>query len=284
MSKLALITLIALVTTLVAAPSDQLKTLHDKTDARLHKIMDGSRGVVGLTAFDLTSGERFAVNENVVFPQASAIKVAILMEVFKQAHEGKFKLTDTRRIQREDKTGGSGILAELGDGTVEMTLHDLCVLMIVLSDNTATNMLLDLVGRENINRTLASLGLKETKVQRRMMDMEAAKRGQENLSTPAEAARIMEILYKGEFVSRSICDEILGILKKGKATNLKAGLPEEIVVASKPGSIPGVTTEWAIVYAKKRPYIVTVMEKNGQGDAPTLIKEISRTLYEHFAH
>jgi beta-lactamase class A len=115
---------------------------------------------------DLTTGERFAINENVVFSQASAIKIAILMEVCKQAHDGKFQLTDLRRIEEKDKAAGSGVLVELGDGTVQLSIHDLCVLMILVSDNTATNILIDLVGMNNMNQTLAALGLEQTRVRR----------------------------------------------------------------------------------------------------------------------
>jgi len=154
----------------------------------------------------------------------------------------------------------------------------------VLSDNTATNLLLDLVGRDNLNRTLESLGLKQTRVRRRMMDTAASWRGDENLSTPAEAARIMEILFKGEFVNRQVCDEILAILKKPKPGGIKSGVPTEVPMAFKPGSISGVTTEWAIVFLKDRPYVLVVMENYGlDDDATTAMKELSRTLYEYFS-
>jgi beta-lactamase class A len=261
-----------------------VKIIHDKTEARLKEIASRTRGALGFIALDLTSGERFALNEDVSYQQASAIKIAILMEVFKQAHEGKFKLTDLRRIEQKDKTAGSGVLIELGDGTVQLSLRDLCVLMIVLSDNTATNLLLDLVGRDNLNRTLESLGLKQTRVRRRMMDTAASWRGDENLSTPAEAARIMEILYKGEFVNRQIYEEILAILKKPKPGGIKSGVPTEVPVAFKPGSISGVTTEWAIVFLKDRPYVLVVMENYGlEDDATTAMKELSRTLHEYYS-
>jgi beta-lactamase class A len=268
----------------VTAQEANVKIIHDKTAARLKEIANRARGALGFAALDLTNGDRFALNENVSFPQASAIKIAILMEVFKQAHEGKFRLTDLRRIEKKDKTGGSGVLIELGDSTVQLSLHDLCVLMIVLSDNTATNLLLDLVGMENINRTLESLGLKQTRVRRRMMDTAASWRGDENLSTPAEAVRIMEVLFKGEFVNRPICDEMLAILKKGKPGGIKSGVPTDVQVAFKPGSISGVTTEWAIVYLKDRPYVVVVMENYGlEDDATSAMKDISKTLYDYFS-
>jgi beta-lactamase class A len=272
-----------LITQSLMSQTENLKVLHEKTASHLREVVSKTRGAMGFSALDLTNGERFGENENLVFPQASAIKIAILMEVFKQAHEGKFKLSDVRRIRKEDKTGGSGVLIELGDGTVELSLRDLCVLMMVLSDNTATNLLIDLVGQENINASLISLGLKQTKVQRRMMDTAASHRGDENISTPTEAARIMEILFKGEFISHTVCDDILSILKKLKTSNLKAALPEDVETASKPGSISGVTTEWAIVYLKERPYVLVVMENYGMGDAPDAMKEISKTLYEYFS-
>lgn len=273
-----------MVTVGAMAQEANLKIIHEKTEARLREIAARSRGALGFCALDLTGGERFALNETAVFPQASAIKIAILMEVFKQAGEGRFKLTDRRRITKQDKTGGSGVLVELGDGTVELTLHDLCVLMILVSDNSATNLLLDLVGMANVNRTLTSLGLKETRVGRRMLDTASSWRGEENTSTPAEAARIMELLFKGEFLGRKTDDEILAILKKPKSTSLKAGLPPDVAVASKPGAIAGVATEWAIVYLKDRPYVLVVMENYGLAeDATAAIKEISRTLHDYYS-
>ena len=156
--------------------------------------------------------------------------------------------------------------------------------MILVSDNTATNMLIDLVGMDNINQTLEELGLQHTRVRRRMLDTAASWRGDENVSTVAEAARIMEILFKGEFLNRTTCDEILAILKKPKNGGIKSGLPADVSVAFKPGGIAGVKTEWCIVLLRDRPYVVTVMENYGlEDDAASAIKEISRTLYDYFS-
>ena len=260
-----------------------MNLLREKTESRLREIAAQSRGVLGFAVLDLAGKDQFGLNQNHLFPTASAIKISVLMEVYRQAHQGKFSLMDTRRIERSDKTPGSGVLAELGDGSVQMSLYDLCVLMIVLSDNTATNMLIDLVGMAAVNESLASLGLQHTRLRRRMMDTEAMLRGDENLSTPAEAAQIMKVLYHGEFINRAVCDEILAILKKPKTSNIVSGLPAGITVASKPGGISGVTTEWALVLLKHRPYVVTVMDNYGLGqDGSSAIKEISRVLFEYF--
>lgn len=266
------------------AQETNLQVVHQKTETRLCEFAARSRGALGFVALDLTSGERFAHNDTLIFPQASAIKIAILMEVYKQAGEGKFKLTDTRRITRSDKTGGSGILKDLGDGTVELNIEDLCVLMIVLSDNTATNLLIDLVGMDNINRTLDALGLKQTRVRRRMLDTRASWRGDENVSTPAEAARVMEILFQGEFQNRRTCDAILTILRKTQRGAIKSALPADISVAFKPGGIAGVATEWAIVELENRPYVLVVMENYGlEDDAATAMKDLARVAHEHFS-
>ena len=271
----------------VLAQTENWKLVHTKTEAQLAEVVSRARGVVGVSALDLTSGERFGVNDTLLFPQGSAIKIPILMEVYKQAAEGKFKLTDLRSISRKDKVGGSGILQDFGNGTSRLSIQDLCVMMIVLSDNTATNMLIDLVGMASIKRTLSSLGLKETRLQRRMMDTAASGRGEENLSTPIEAVRIMEILYKGELVSRAVCDEMLSMLrvplKMPKSSSIKSGLPDDVPVAFKTGDIPGVDTEWAIVDLKGRPYVLVIMENfELDGEAEPVMKDISRILYQYF--
>lgn len=267
----------------VFAQSENWKLVHHQTEMKLREIASRVHGAMGMTALDLTSGERLAINEDLVFPQGSAIKIAILMEVYKQANEGKFKLTDLLWVNKAQQVGGSGVLFQLGDHASQLSIRDLSVLMILLSDNTATNMLIDVVGMHNVNKTLAGLGLQQTRLQRRMINAPASGRGEENLSTPAEAARIMELLYRGEFINRQICDEILLILEKSKSGNLRSGLPEEVPVAFKPGELPGVSTEWAIVYLKERPYVAVVMENYGIGnEAPAAMKEISRTLYDYF--
>ncbi|GBC81352.1 Imipenem-hydrolyzing beta-lactamase [bacterium HR10] len=264
-------------------PQEHVRLLREKTEARLREIVASARGVMGIVVVDLVSGERFAINEDLVFPQGSAIKIPILMEVYKQAHEGRFRLTDRRRLEKAHVVGGSGILKEFGEGLSELSIYDLCVLMIVLSDNTATNMLIEMVGMENVNRTMAALGLTRTRLQRKMIDPAASARGEENLSTPAEAARLMEILYRGEFINREVCDQILAILKKPKRTAVSAGVPSDVPIASKPGSIPGVSTEWAIVELRERPYVIVVMENYGMGEeAPAAFREISRTVYDYF--
>ena len=279
-----LVVIVVLMSPGLLAQEENWDVIREKTNARLEEIASGTRGAAGVVVFDLTSGDRFGANDDFVFPQGSAIKIPILMEVYKQAGEGRFRLTDKLEVSSIHQVGGSGVLKELGDSTSELAIRDLAVLMVLVSDNTATNMLIDLVGMENVNRTMQSLGLEKTRLRRRMIDQDASLRGDENTSTPAEAARIMEMLYEGEFLGPDESDAILSILRKPKRGGVNSVLPGNIPVPFKPGGIAGVSTEWAIVELSERPYIVVVMENFGlDNEASELIAEISRTAYEYFS-
>jgi beta-lactamase class A len=256
----------------------------EKVRGRLEEIAAGIDGVMGIVVEDLKGDHRFTVNADAPFAQASAIKVPILMEVLKQAEEGQLDLDKKLWVEKKYQVAGSGILGELGDRSTQMSVADLCVLMIVLSDNSATNMLIDLVGLEKVNQTMDTLDCEETKLRRRMMDTAASARGEENVSTPAEAAKLLRLLYEGKFVSREVSDKALAILRKEKPGDVKAALPAGVPAAFKAGSIPGVATEWAIVELENRPYIVVVMGAYANGDElKTAIQEVSKTAHGFFS-
>ena len=240
-------------------------------------------GVAGYCIVDLTSGDRFTRLENAVFPTASTIKLAILYEMFAQAQDGRLDLDLPKKLDRASAVGGSGILFELGTPT--LSLRDFAVLMIVLSDNTATNVVIDSVGMTNVNARMRAIGLAETKLRRKMIDLAAAKRGDENVSTPREIARLLEAYYKGEGLQAASAADALAILKKGKGTPLTRGVPEGVAVASKPGDLEGVRVDAGIVYAAKRPYVIAVMtswlQRDGEGDKA--IEDLSRAAYEYFS-
>jgi beta-lactamase class A len=255
--------------------------------AKLQAIADGVDGTFALVVEDLAGEHRFAVNADRQFTQASCIKTPILLEVLKQAHEGRLSLADRHWIDKSNKTAGSGILFELGDHTVELSVEDLCVLMIVLSDNTATNMLIDQVGMENVTATMASLGCHKTVLRRRMMDTAAAARGEENLSTPADAACILRLLHEGKFVNREVSDQALAILRKPKSGAIRSTVPLSVPVPFKPGELPGLLTEWALVELPERPYIVVVMgtynPKMSTDDAlDAAMKQVGKEAYKFF--
>ena len=148
---------------------------------------------------------------------------------------------------------------------VELTLLNLAVLMIIASDNTATNICLERAGLEATNMLLQNLGLTQTKVRRKMVDHVAAVRDQENVSTPAELVAIFELLHAGK-PSPAVAERCLEILKKPKHGFLDRALPPDVPHANKPGYVENVCCDAGIVYLPRRPYIVAIMTKYGLGN------------------
>jgi beta-lactamase class A len=258
--------------------------LKEKTEKDIRRIIDSSSAVTGFMAMDLTSGETLSYNADIVFPQASAIKIPILMEVYKQANQKKFAMSDVKSLQATNIVGGSGILKDL-TGPVNLSIKDLCILMIALSDNSATNTLIDLVSIPAINSSLESLGFKATRVRRKMIDAAASARGDENTSSPAEAVKILQLLYSGKVIDKTISDEILSILKKTDpaGSRLAKGLPANVGISYKPGDLTGVSTEWAIVHLSERPYAIAMMENfKVSGESAQVMENVSKVLYQYF--
>lgn len=284
-TRIIIFLLLSMTYDLMAQDKTLWQQVQSKVYIELQNQVNQLKGVAGVTVLDLTDGEKFFINSDFTFTQASAIKIPILMEVCKQASEGKLKFSDSKIIQKANKVGGSGILNVLGDGTVQLSIKDLATLMTVLSDNTATNMLIDLVGMENVNKTLAQLGCSQTKLQRKMIQPQESAKGNENIATPDEAVKILESIYKGTFVSKQVSDEVLNILKKrGELdSDLKAGLPPNVAVALKDGSVGGVSTEWMLVLLPERPYAIVFMENYEMDDESVVaMKKLSSLFYDYF--
>src|SRR4030095_3335003 len=268
------------------AQDESRAVLRRKLAAEIEKIAGSHDGVMGVAIKDLTTGEEILINDQLTFPTGSSIKIPILIELHKQAAEGKYKLTDQRWVERQDKVGGSGVIVNFGDHTSQLSLSDLATLMIVLSDNTATNMLIDQVGMANLNRTLDELGLKQIRLRRKMIDQAASARGDENTATPREAMALMEKLYRGQVVNRQLSDDALKILKIRKSSPIPRLLPDSVEIANKPGSIEGVACDWAAVYVPNRPYAIAVMTNyNGPNSeaADDAIAKVSKLAYDYFS-
>jgi len=268
------------------AQDESRAVLRRKLAAEIEKIANPHDGVMGVAIKDLTTGEEILINDQLIFPTGSSIKIPILIELHKQAAEGKYKLTDQRWVERQDKVGGSGVIVNFGDHTSQLSLSDLATLMIALSDNTATNMLIDQVRMANVNRTLDELGLKQIRLRRKMIDQAASARGDENTATPREAMALMEKLYRGQVVNRQLSDDALKILKIRKSSPIPRLLPDSVEIANKPGSIEGVACDWAVVYVPNRPYAIAVMTNYNGPEAEAAdeaIAKVSKLAYDYFA-
>lgn len=266
-----------------AAQDEHRAILRDKVQAELERIVDGYEGVAGVHVLDLTTGDRFAVQDDLVFPQASAIKVPILIELFRRAESEPDILRRRVEMTDEVRTGGSGVLRVLTDGGSALSLEDYAIYMIMVSDNTATNVLIDALGMDAINALSTSLGAPDTRLQRKMIRSEESARGNENLSTPADAARIMEAIARCDLpMSEASCRRVQEILALPKSGPMRNPVPSDIPIAFKPGGITGVATVWAIVDVPDRPYVVSVMSNYG-GNGGAVIEAVSALTYDYFS-
>ena len=265
-----------------AAPAEKQAALWDKLRARIEAVDRGLDGVLGISVKDLKGGMTLDIRPQEPFPQASSIKLAVLYELYRQAEEGRVDLGHTTRPP-VPRVGGGGVLQELGD-QVSLTWRDVAVLMMGWSDNAATNVLIDRVGMDAVNRRLDSLGLRATRLRRHMMDLDAARRGDENVSSPAEMRQLIEAMHAGSGLSAERARDMMAVAAVPKDSPFRVPLPESLVVADKPGSLEAVRCVTAVVELPGRPYAVSIMTTylRRDADGEAAIREISAALYETF--
>lgn len=268
------------------AEQELLGELHRKLQAELERAVAEFDGVMGIAVKDLAGTEAFTVNADSVFPQASSIKIPVLIELFRQAQTGSVKLDERVAVSKAMMAGGSGVLQNFGDGASALSLRDLAVLMIVLSDNTATNILIDRVGIDKVNGMLTHYGLRQTRLQRRMLDTAAQQAGRENLSTPLEMVWLLNLLNQGKILNAENTAAVMEILIYPKNSPLRRGLPAGVRMANKPGGLTGVSCDSGVVLLEGRPYAISVMTTYGplgeEDGAARAIGEVSKRVFEYF--
>ena len=263
---------------------EKQQALWQKLQEELKGVDKELDGVMGLAVKDLTSGETFFIHGDEIMPQASSIKIAVLATLYLQAQQGKLKLTEEYVVRNQDLVPGSDIMLGLTPGVTRLTLRDLATMMVAVSDNSATNVLIGRVGMENVNAMLDSLGLHATRLRRQMMDLKAAGEGRENVSTPREMMTLLETVYRGKLLNKELTADFIKVLSTHKESSLLQGLPEDTLAAGKPGELEAVRNDSGIVFVKDRPYILCVMTTylRDEKEGAATIRKISALTYSYF--
>ncbi|MCR2043487.1 serine hydrolase [Anaerosalibacter massiliensis] len=227
----------------------------------LIKLCKDIPGDIGFYYKDIKSKKVISFNENQLFIAASVIKIPVLVETLKQVENGNINKDHKVKVLKKYKVPSCGALTYMHDD-LEVTIEDLYTLMIIHSDNTATNMLVDMLGMENINNTLKDLGCNNSKINRLLFDAKAQNEGIENYITPYEIGYLLEKIYDGEIISKSISKEIERILKLQRLNHkMPYLLPQNIEIGHKTGEDCGITHDVGIVYSKK-PFIFCFASNN----------------------
>jgi beta-lactamase class A len=281
----------ATATSAQASPPDRNEKpelLWAKLEQTIVNIDDNLDGVMGVAIVDLTDGRKYLLHANDVFPQASSIKICVLADLYLQAQQGKLKLTDLYTVNAADLVQDSDIMGGLTPGVTQITLRDLATMMVAVSDNSATNVLIDRVGMDNVNAFLTSRGLRETKLRRKMMDLKAATEGRENVSTPAEMMSLLQALYRGEILNKEMTEDFFKVLSTHKDSWIPRDLPDNLKIANKPGALEGVRDDSGVIFVEKRPYVLCVMttylhrERDGE-EAITSISGAAWRMFDRLA-
>lgn len=249
---------------------------------RVEAIASGVDGIVGYRIVDMTTGDVVAMrNEQRPFPTASTIKLSILYEMFTEADAGTLALDQPKPLDMAQVVGGSGVLQHLSGPA--LSLRDLATLMIVLSDNTATNVVIDAVGMDKVNARMAALGFSDIRLRRKMMDAAAVARGDENVASPGSLERIAERLWKGEGLTPASRDAARKMLHAVPG-QIRNAVPGRIPVASKTGTLAAVRAEAAVVELPNHPFGLSVMTtylKNDE-DGEKAIHDIAEAAFSYF--
>ena len=250
---------------------------------KVTKALEGVSGRISIVLKDLSKDIWILKNdENRVFPSASTIKILIMIEALKQVEEGKFNLDEKIKINGSDRVDYS-IISELD--IEEYTFKDLITLMIIISDNTATNVLIDLLSVEKINIIANNLGLKNTVLRRKMMDFESAKKGRENETCAMDMAIIMEKIYSNLVLTKEMCNLMIDILKRQKHDDsLRRYLCEDVVIAHKTGELNRLNHDIGIFYLEDIDYTLGVFITNAIDnlEAKRTIGKISKIVYDYY--
>jgi len=264
---------------------NRLPIVHADTAAlrrKLDSIADAHHGVVGYSVIDLETGERINRRGDETFPTASLIKVAILVTVYDLVAQGQLSLDDPLTVLKIDQVPGSGVIQFLHNGTI-LTVHDAAWLMSTISDNTATNLLLDRIIIRRVWAKMDSLGLQHTRVHSKSflrsssVAMDSSVKYGLGVTTPNEMAHLLELMALGRAVNPTADSAMLDILEHNTTDYLLQRYVEGARAAHKDGETNAVRTECTLWYLRNR-VIACVMTKENKDQRWVLDNEAQLTL------
>jgi len=255
--------------------------LWSNLESTLDNIINQFEGVAGLSIRCLNNNKTISINGDNIFPTASSIKIHILTQLFTLEDKGTIDLAKRVRFTQDMYGAGSGVIHFL-ENEPEFTILDIAILMMLVSDNTATNMCIDLAGMQETNNLIKDLGLSKTKLGRKMMDPDAINRGEENISTPNELTKMMELLYQKK-PSPKVANNVLNIMSKPKSAYLNKAIGPNTKIANKPGGMDKVRCDVGIVYLPNNPYAISIMSNYGITDSlsqESFVIELAKTAHK----
>ncbi|MGH2500751.1 MAG: serine hydrolase [Candidatus Limnocylindria bacterium] len=283
--------------------------------SRIEDLAAETGGVVGVAATRLADARHLGYREDELFPTASVIKVPILVTLYEEALAGRVDLAERVTYRSGTKVAGSGVLQDLDDG-LSLTLRDLAVLMITVSDNTATDLLLERVSKERVEEAMRRYGLASIRIPFTIREllgeladvapdapdayetMRARLRGAQgsggravipeasDRASPKDLCRLFELLESRTILDEAACVAILDINQRQKFGDIiPARLPKGTITAHKTGSIRGVRNDAGIVYAPNGPYAITICSRGMPDEVlgTRALAEISLVVWEELA-
>lgn len=224
----------------------------------LLKIADEMKTIPGNIGFyykNLVTGLEFGIRENEAYSAASVIKLPLYLHILKEAADGNIDMSEKLTVKDDEKVPVCGALT-LMTGDITIDIRSLCNLMISLSDNTATNKLIDYCGIEKLKDSFRKMGLEKTIINRKLFDLRPCLNGIRNWISIKEMGMLLEQLYKKEFVNEVVCEQALDILFQQQVDHkLNGKLCNIVPVAHKTGESDNLSNDVGIVYAKE-PFVI----------------------------
>jgi beta-lactamase class A len=284
--------------------------------SEIERLADATGGIVGVAATQLGTGRHIGYREEELFPTASVVKLPLLVTLYEDAIAGRIDLSERVTYRDETKVAGSGVLQYLDEG-LKPTLRDLAVLMMSVSDNTATDLLFDRVGKTRIEAVMDRLGFPSIRVPfdiremlmelvdmdhsqpggyeelRRLLRISAGSGGKSMIpseadrTSPADMCRLLERIESRAILDPDACTAILELMKRiQSATRIPGLLPKGTIVAHKTGSYRRLRNDIGIVYAPNGPYAIALFARELPRDNiedDEALARISLAIYDDFA-